>query len=352
VNQQSGASRRARQIFSTTVALLALLVGTVVLAGCGSASKVTSTTAGESPTGSTTTSDIPRIVDQVEPEVVTVLTPGGGVGSGVIYRPDGIILTNEHVVRGNPEVQIAFADGSRDAGRVIAEDADTDLALVRVQRTDLPTASFQTVLPQVGAADVVLGSPLGFSNSVTSGIVSGLHRSIPGSSQESPALVDLLQTDAPISPGNSGGAVVDAEGQVIGITDAYIPPQQGAVAIGFAIPAATAVSVADELLAKGRVEHAFIGIQPAQLTPEVAREFGLHESSGVLVYAVTQDGPAARAGIEPGDVLTSLAGRKLENVEDIYVTLRQHRPGQKLRAEFARDGQTHTVTLALSSKPQ
>jgi serine protease DegQ len=134
---------------------------------------------------------------------------------------------------------------------VIAEDVDTDLALVRVQRRDLPTASFQTTLPQVGALDVVLGSPLGFSNTVTAGIVSGLHRSIPGSAQESAALVDLLKTDAPISPGNSGGAVVDAQGKVIGITDAYIPPQQGAVAIGFAIPAASAVSVANQLLEKG-----------------------------------------------------------------------------------------------------
>jgi serine protease DegQ len=301
VSQHSGASKRARQIFPTTVALVALLVGAVALAGCGSASKVTSTAAGESPVGSlTTVSDIPGIVDQVEPEVVTVLTSGGGVGSGVIYRSDGIILTNEHVVRGNPDVQIAFADGSRDAGRVIAEDADTDLALVRVQRKDLPSASFQTTLPQVGSADVVLGSPLGFANTVTAGIVSGLHRSIPGASQESPALVDLLQTDAPISPGNSGGAVVDAEGEVIGITDAYIPPQQGAVAIGFAIPAATAVSVADELLDRGRVEHAFIGIQPGQLTPEVAQEFGLHESSGVLVYTVRRAVRPLGPGSSPG----------------------------------------------------
>ena len=353
MSKQTGASRRARQIFATTAALLTLLVGAGALAGCGSASKVTSTPTGESPVGSVTTgSYIPRIVDQVEPDVVTVLTSNGGVGSGVIYRSDGVILTNEHVVRGNKDVQIAFADGSRDAGMVIAEDADTDLALVRVQRKNLPSASFQTALPQVGAPDVVLGSPLGFANTVTAGIVSGLHRSIPGSSQESPALVDLLQTDAPISPGNSGGAVVDAQGKVIGITDAYIPPQQGAVAIGFAIPAATAVSVADQLLEKGRVEHAFIGIQPAQLTAEVAREFGVDESTGVLVYGVTHGGPAAQAGIAPGDVLTSLGGRKLENVEDIYVTLRQHRPGQELRVDFVRGRQAHMVSLTLSSKPQ
>ena len=353
VSEQSEASSRARRMLSTTAALLALLVGSAALTSCGSASKATSTSARDSPTAAAATaSDIPRLVDRVEPEVVTVLIPSGGVGSGVIYRSDGVILTNEHVVRGNRDVQIAFADGTRDPGTVIGEDPDTDLALVRVQRKDLPTASFQTALPQVGALDVVLGSPLGFSNSVTAGIVSGLHRSIPGAVQESPALIDLLQTDAPISPGNSGGAVVDAHGKVIGITDAYIPPQQGAVAIGFAIPAATAVSVADQLLEKGRVEHAFIGIQPAQLSPEVAREFGLDESTGVVVYGVTQGGPAAQAGLEPGDVLTSLGAQKLKNVEDIYATLRQHRPGQELHVEFVRAGQRHAVTLTLSSKPQ
>jgi S1-C subfamily serine protease len=205
---------------------------------------------------------IPQIVNRVEPEVVTVLTRGG-VGSGVIYRSNGIILTNEHVVRGNSSVEIAFADGRREPGHVIAADPDTDLALVRVDRSGLPAANFEASLPPVGALAVVLGSPLGFEKSVTAGIVSGLHRSIPGSARESAALIDLMQTDAPISPGNSGGAVVDGRGRVIGISEAYIPPEQGAVAIGFAIPAATAVNIADRLLKTGRVEHSFIGIQPA-----------------------------------------------------------------------------------------
>jgi serine protease DegQ len=353
VSEQKRARIRATHILWIGAGLLALALVALAVAGCGTASNVTSTAGAKQPNGTVTVAnDIPHIVDQVEPEVVTVLTPNGGVGSGVIYRSEGIILTNEHVVRGSPDVQIAFADGTRDAGTVISEDADTDLALVRVQRKNLPTATFQTALPQVGAPDVVLGSPLGFSNTVTSGIVSGLHRSIPGAAQESPALVDLLQTDAPISPGNSGGAVVDTQGRVIGITDAYIPPQQGAVAIGFAIPAATAVSVADQLLKTGRVEHAFIGVQPAELTPELSREFGLDEPSGVLVYGVTDGGPAAQAGIQPGDVLTALGDRRLENVEDIYVTLRQHRPGQKLRVAFVRDGRPREVTLTLSSKAQ
>ena len=275
-----------------------------------------------------------------------------GVGSGVIYRSNGVVLTNEHVVGGHDTVEIAFADGRRVPGRVMAADPDTDLALVKVERTGLPAATFRQKLPAVGSLAVVLGSPLGFAKSVSAGIVSGLHRSIPGSSQETRALVDLLQTDAPISPGNSGGAVVDSEGRVIGISEAYIPPQQGAVAIGFAIPAATAVMVADELLRHGHVEHAFIGIQPAALTPEVAQELHVGRSVGVLVYAVTPGGPADRAAIRPGDVFIKLAGRPLDTVEQLFAVLRHHRPGEEVRIELLRDGKRHIVTVRLSAKPE
>jgi serine protease DegQ len=295
-------------------------------------------------------SRIPAIVRNVQPEVVTVLT-GGGVGSGVIYRPNGVILTNDHVVHGASAVDIAFADGRRVRGKVMASDPDTDLALVKVDREGLPAATFQQRLPAVGSLAVVLGSPLGFDKSVSAGIVSGLHRSIPGSAAETSALVDLLQTDAPISPGNSGGAVVDSQGRVIGISEAYIPPQQGAVAIGFAIPAATAVAVADELLRHGKVEHAFIGIQPAELTPEVAQQLHVGRSTGVLVYAVEPNGPADRAGIEPGDVLIKLAGEPLDSVEDLFAALRHHRPGQEVAIELLRSGGRKAVNVQLSAKP-
>jgi S1-C subfamily serine protease len=161
-----------------------------------------------------------------------------------------------------------------------------------------------------------------------------------------------MQTDAAISPGNSGGAVVDAEGRVIGISEAYIPPEQGAVAMGFAIPASTAVSVANQLLKQGRVEHAFIGIQPAQLTPQLARELGLQTSSGVLVYSVTRGGPADRARIEPGDILTSAGGKPLSAVEDLFAALREHRPGQTVPLERVHNGKQETVNVLLSSNAQ
>lgn len=332
-----------------------LVAGVFAVEGCGGSTKSPPVNTAPAPAAATqapaATTGIPKLVERVQPQVVTVLTRGG-LGSGVIYRSDGIILTNEHVIRGNDRVQIAFADGRREPGKVVAGDVDTDLALVRVDRRDLPAATFQTALPPVGSQAIVLGSPLGFDKSVTAGIISGQHRSIPGSARESAALVDLMQTDAAISPGNSGGAVVNADGRVIGISEAYIPPEQGAVAIGFAIPAATAVNVANQLLEKGNVQHAFIGVQPAQLTPQLAQELGLKQSSGVLVYDVARRGPAEKAGIEPGDVLISAPGKRLTTVEDLFVALRDHRPGQTISLERVHDGNRETVNVLLSDKPQ
>jgi S1-C subfamily serine protease len=341
---------------SATASLAAVLVVTTfALAGCGGSSKSSPVNVAPAPVAATqapsATTGIPKVVERAQPHVVTVLTRNG-LGSGVIYRSDGIILTNEHVIRGNDRVEIAFADGRREPGKVIAGDIDSDLALVRVDRKDLPAASFQTALPPVGSQAIVLGSPLGLDKSVTAGIISGLHRSIPGSARESSALVDLMQTDAAISPGNSGGAVVDAQGRVIGISEAYIPPEQGAVAIGFAIPAATAVDVADQLLENGHVKHAFIGIQPAQLTSQLAQDLGLKQSRGVLVYDVTRGSPAERARIEPGDVLISAAGKRLSTVEDLFGALRKHSPGQTISLERLHDGKQETVDVLLSDRPQ
>jgi S1-C subfamily serine protease len=298
------------------------------------------------------------VVQKVQPSIVTVFAERNagrvgtsqGVGSGVIYRADGIILTNHHVVADATRVEVALADGSRIAGRVAATDPDTDLAVVRVDRTGLPAATFQNALPEVGSLAIVLGSPLGFEKTVTAGIVSGLHRSIPGSATETRALVDLIQTDAAISPGNSGGAMVDGSGRVLGISVAYVPPQQGAVAVGFAIPAATATRAADELLEHGHARHAYLGLQPAALSPDTAR--GLQVSGGgVLVYALAPQGPAAQAGIRPGDVLTAIGGQKITSVEGLFAALRQHDPGERVAISYVRDGDTHTTHAQITDRP-
>ena len=203
-----------------------------------------------------------------------------------MYRADGVIVTNEHVVGDAAQVLIAFADGQRVRAEVLATDAVVDVAVVRVERDDLPVPEYRTELPEVGELAVVIGSPLGFLGSVTSGIISGLGREIPGSAATgTQSLVDLIQTDAPISPGNSGGALVDDQGRIVGLSEAYIPPAAGAVALGFAIPAATVVRVADELLEDGRAQHAYLGVQFGRLTAQIAQQLEV-DREGALVLGV------------------------------------------------------------------
>ncbi|MCC2660617.1 MAG: signal protein [Arthrobacter sp.] len=295
--------------------------------------------------------DIPTIVTNVQPSVVTVFTGRGGLGSGVVYSEDGLILTNEHVVRGRQNVEVGFADGRRVAGRVRATDEISDLALVEAERTGLPAAKFQTDLPRIGELAIVIGSPLGFENTVTSGIISGLHREIPGSASSSQSLVDLIQTDAAISPGNSGGAVVNGRGEVIGISEAYIPPSTGAVALGFAIPAATAVKVADQLREDGTADHAFIGLGLAEITEPIANELGLPDTRGALALSVPEGGPAAKAGMRAGDVIIKLDGDEVASPEDLLAALRSKSPGQTVTVEFRRGTETQEAKVQLVARP-
>jgi serine protease DegQ len=298
-----------------------------------------------------TAADIPAIVHKVEPSVVTI-QQDQGTGSGVVWSKDGVVVTNAHVVGDARSVEVAFFDGRRADGTVRASDPDYDLAVVDVRRRDLEPATFQKALPAVGELAVAVGSPLGFQNTVTAGIISGLHREIPGSAQQQiRSLVDLIQTDAAISPGNSGGALVNGRGQVIGISVAYIPPEVGAVSIGFAIPAATAVDVVGQLLKNGRVSHSYLGIQPAQVTEEVAAQLGLDRATGVVALAVVPGGPAAKAGLQPGDVLVRIDDAAIDTVEDLFAELRQRKPGTQARLTFIRGGRQQEVTVTLAERP-
>ena len=293
---------------------------------------------------------IPELVENLAPSVVTIFTEGG-LGSGVVYSEDGLIITNEHVISGNTRVEVGFADGQRVQGTVKASDPVTDLALVQADRKGLPKPVYQSTLPKVGEGALVLGSPLGFENTATAGIISGLHRSIPGSASNSLSLVDLIQTDAPISPGNSGGAVINMRGEIIGISEAYIPPSAGAVSLGFAIPAATAVQVAEELLADGTAEHAYLGLTPGELTPQIADRLGIEASTGVVVLAVDEDGPAGRAGIRPGDVLESMEGVELNSPEKLLAELRNRNPGDTVGFKVKRGDQSLDLKADLIDRP-
>jgi serine protease DegQ len=345
----AGLSRAPRTLF------VVLLTVTAALAGCTDDSD--GQQAAESPPGAAAGASregvfaqIPDLVDRVEPSVVAILTDEGQ-GSGVVWDADGAVVTNHHVVTGATAVQVAFADGQRADAEVVATDPQTDLAVVRADRSDLPTAPFADALPRVGELAIAIGNPLGFENTVTAGIISGLGRAIPGAAQEAPALIDLIQTDAAISPGNSGGALVNAEGRVVGINVAYIPPAAGAESLGFAIPAPTVRDVVTELLDTGRVRHAFFGVRPGRLTPEIARRLNVAQDSGVLVIEVTTGSPAASAGIAPGDVLLRAGGRELRTVEDFLAVLRGTDPGDDLEVALARGGDVRTVIVRLGERP-
>jgi S1-C subfamily serine protease len=339
---------------------VALAVGCT---GACSADEATPSPSAEGSTGSSASADradgadsaglaaVPDVAARLAPSTVTVLTPSG-TGSGVVYSADGLIITNDHVVRGVSDVQIAFADGQRVFGRVRATDAVTDLALVQVERRNLPAVRFQTQLPVVGSLAVVIGSPLGFQNSVTAGVISGLHREIPGSAVTSQSLVDLLQTDAPISPGNSGGALANADAELIGINVAYIPPQGGAVALGFAIPAATVLDIAEQLERTGRAEHAFAGLQPAPITPQIAQQLGLDSTEGAIVAGVVAGGPADQAGLRPGDVITAVGDEPVTSPEDLLAALRAHRPGDTVTMTVRAPGDdARQAQVTLTDRP-
>ena len=372
---------RLRGRAALVAALLAVLATTLVLIGAvgcksdepetagstGTAAGATSpeaTTAGstapaddEAPSGggSAGFAAIPEIVRRVEPSVVAVLVQtelASGEGSGVIWDADGLIVTNNHVVEGAREVMVAFASGERLRARVVDTDALSDLAVLRVDRDGLPAARFAEELPQVGELAVAIGNPLGFESTVTAGIVSGLHRSIPAGGLQAQSLVDLIQTDAAISPGNSGGALVDGEGRVMGINVAYIPPEARAVSIGFAIPAATVVSAVEQLLESGEVSHSYLGIRgPTTLTPEIAEEFGLETDRGVLVAGVDAGTPAAEAGLEQGDIIVRAGGTRTDATGDLLGLLRRVPPGETLELVIVRDGEEMTVRAELAERP-
>ena len=310
---------------------------------------------------------VAKVASVLSPSVVQInvsgvkQTPYGaqkeeGIGSGVIYRSDGYIITNNHVVEGSRDVQVAFADGSTEPGEVVGTDPTTEIAVIRVDRDDLPAASFASRNPIVGQTAVAVGSPSGFESTVTSGIVSGTGREVPaeytGGMQET-SLVDLIQTDAAISPGNSGGALADREGRVIGINVAYLPPgETGAENIGFAIPSDTAVSVADQLIENGEAVHPYLGVYLSDLTPETASKFGSPVDSGAVVEKVEPGGPADAVGIRRGDVVIAAGSEEVRSSGDLISALRDYQPGDTMDLTVLRNGEKSKLQVDLAESPR
>jgi serine protease Do len=355
--------KRRTALFPVLVVTLVAAVAVVVLLGYilergGEPGDRTQNVAQEVPKPSAEVPEgepVAQVAAQVGPSVVQInvqqaaqVTPfgpqeGEGIGSGVIYRKDGYIVTNYHVVEDANEVNVAFADGSTERGQVVGGDPSTEIAVVKVDRNNLPAAKFaegENLVP--GQLAVAIGSPQGFQSTVTTGVISGLNREVPArltGGQQEAALVDLIQTSAPISPGNSGGALADQSGEVVGINVAYLPPDQtGAESIGFAIPSDTATSVADQLISSGRVSSPYLGIRYTDLTQDIADRFDLSVQNGVIVTEVERDGPAYSAGLRSEDVITALDATKVKNSGDLLAALRGYKPGDTVTLTVLRGG--------------
>lgn len=297
------------------------------------------------------------IAERARPAIVQVNVQRAGdkgSGSGVMYRADGQVLTNAHVVDGATAVTVVLASGREAPAVVVATDAVTDVAVVKMTGK----AGTFTVADMGSAADlkvgqtaIAMGSPLALAGgpSVTMGVVSALHRTVRTRSSPDTSLFDMIQTDAPIAPGSSGGALLDGAGRIIGITTAIAIGDAGAEGFGFATPIDLARSVADELIATGKATHAWLGIDGNDLDGATAHDMKV--DGGAMVVAVRDAGPAAAAGISARDVILSVDGRQVPSMGALAVALREHRPGDVVAVEVARDNQRTTRQVTLAERP-
>lgn len=356
------------------VALVGVMLGASLMAGCSNrflakpnpqdASQINNLNQPQPPANVSDARNTPivRAAQAVAPAVVGITNKAyardyfnrkvlveQGEGSGVIIDSNGYIATNNHVVDGAQEVVVSLADGRTFQGKVLGADPATDLAVVKIDATGLPTATLgDSDSLMVGEPAIAIGNPLGleFQGSVTVGVISALNRSIEIGERK----FKLIQTDAAINPGNSGGALVNADGVVVGINSAKMAAN-GVEGIGFSIPINTARPILQSLIEKGRVVRAYLGV--GVLDKNTAPKFGytLNVDSGVYVVNVSDGGPAANAGIRPGDVITKVAGAAVNTVADLRSTLDNQAVGSHIDVEFVRNNQTQTVSVLLEEMP-
>jgi putative serine protease PepD len=304
---------------------------------------------------------VTQVANAVVPSVVTIAATGiggSGTGSGEVIRSDGYILTNNHVIsiaaRGG-SVHVLFSDGQSVPATITGRDPQTDLAVLKIQTSQKVTVIAIASQPvQVGQPVVAIGAPLGLSGTVTSGIVSALDRTVevPGDNDQSALLVSAIQTDAAINPGNSGGALVNCSGQLVGVptAGATVPGSGGgSVGLGFAIPVDLATSIADEIIATGRVTHAFFGLQTVPIPASAAAQAGVPE--GLYVQGVTAGGPAARAGLRADDVITSINGQPATSNQQLQELTLTKKPGDTVSIGYSRAGVSATTTVTLGAQP-
>ncbi len=260
--------------------------------------------------------------------------PSQGQGSGFIVSNDGYIVTNAHVVDGASEVTVKLTDRREFTAKVIGTDKRTDIALIKIDAKNLPAIEFSSkAAVRRGEWVIAIGSPFGFENSVSAGVVSGVHRALPNGQ-----MVPFIQTDVAVNPGNSGGPLLNTAGQVVGVNSQIYSRSGGYMGLSFAIPADVAVSVADQLKAHGKVQHGRLGIGIQGLDQTLAQSFGLSDANGALVGNVEKDSPAAKAGFKSGDVIRKIDGTAVTDSTDVTSRIGSTMPGTTIKVEVWRDG--------------
>ena len=270
------------------------------------------------------------------------------LGSGVIVSADGYILTNYHVISGADAIQVGLADGRSAVARVVGVDPDTDLALIKIDLPRLKSIELgRSDDLHVGDVVLAIGDPYGVGQTVTHGIVSALGRSQLGLS----TFENFIQTDAAINPGNSGGALVNTRGQLVGINTALFSPSGGSNGIGFAIPVNLARGVMQQLIAYGRVLRGYLGVEPQNITPQLAQAFQLKSNDGFIITSVAQDGPGAKAGLVPGDVIETIDGVSVKNSSDALNRIAGKAPGTVVVLGGIRHGKPFSVNVRVTERP-
>jgi serine protease Do len=270
------------------------------------------------------------------------------LGSGVIVSPEGYILTNAHVVDGAKEVSVTLYDKREMKGRVVGMDPREDVAVVKIEGRSFPAITLgDSDKVEVGDIVLAVGEPFGLGGTVTNGIVSALGRSGLGIEE----VENFIQTDAPINPGNSGGALVDDQGRLIGINTAIAGNSGGSQGIGFAVPINMARHDLDEIIAHGKVERGYLGILPQDVTPSLAKAFGVSQTAGALVGEVTPDSPAARGGLKQGDIITQVNGQPVSDANQLRLKVGMMAPDANVTLKVMRDGRIEDVTVKLGEFP-
>ncbi len=273
---------------------------------------------------------------------------GSNLGSGVIASSDGYILTNHHVLEEEGETEVVLADGQRVRAKLVGSDPETDLAVLKADRRGLPAIEFgDPNKAEIGDVVLAIGNPFGVGQTVTMGIISALGRTQLGIN----TFENFIQTDAAINPGNSGGALVDTSGRLLGINTAIYSRTGGSLGIGFAIPSSTVQDVMNQIIKHGRVIRGYIGVEPQDVTPELAEAFRLPRRDGAIIAGIMRGGPAEKAGVKVGDILISLNGKPVGNVATMLNMISLLAPGSTARFRFLRDADEVDVPIVIGTRP-